>query len=80
MVEDFRVRVGAVIDDIYETFAATSSEEEFGRVHQRLMGNVMLLAAIMHKQDFGGEESDFLALARQALLCAPNRNGVCRRE
>lgn len=70
LVEDFRVRLGAVIDHVYATIAATATtEEEVQYLHRRLMGNVMMLAASMHKLDFGGQETDFLILAKQARLC-----------
>jgi len=70
LVEEFRVRIGAVIDDVYETIAATAtSMDEVNDLHRLLLVNVITLAAFMHLEvpAFSEQgEKDFLALARHA--------------
>ncbi len=76
LVENFRVRVGAVIADVYATIGeAATDEDEIIGLHKRLMADVMLLAALMQMEIVGESEREFVALARQAWLCGLTPNG-----
>jgi hypothetical protein len=75
LVETFRVRVGAVIADIYATIADTATtQDEIGQLHRRLMRSVILLAALMHIEDFSDKQEQdresFLEMALHARLLA----------
>jgi hypothetical protein len=63
----FRLRVGAVVRDLYEHIADdVANQDEAETLHDRVTVDVILLAALMHMEFRGYEPQDFMALARLA--------------
>jgi len=69
---DFRVRVGAVFDDVMaQVRASAKTQDQANSMYARLTYNVMLLAAFMHMNgEHGDSFAAFVELAERAYLCA----------
>jgi hypothetical protein len=76
LFEHMRIRVGAVLADLFGTVEAVAATyEDAKQFHLRVVFDLMVLGALMHGEHFGGQEEDFLLLAKQARLAASQSNG-----